>query len=345
MAVVLRALLALAAEMFVCYLCGELVLRNFYKGICHVFTDILVGFLICQSIFEVITLGCYFGGRGLASVTAIWLAVAGVICLLGAVTLFRMILTKKVNFRSKCRIFPILAAIAAVIVFCYYVSVNGELNEDSRYYISLVNTTLNTGTLFQYNPYNGVYGNSWYLRRALATYDIHSAMLCSVFKIPALVVTRVTRACQNVVFTSMAVYLLGSRVLWRNRECDAGGNGKSKHDGGQVRSCYLVVLFLFLQLVYAGTYPSSATFFLIRAYEGKALTANLLVLLTMYLCAEFIICRQKRFVFLLAFALWGATAISSSATVVIGIEIGILLAAYAMKWLVERHKERKNVRN
>ena len=58
-----------------------------------------------------------------------------------------------------------------------------------------------------------MWGDSWYLRRALATYEIHSAMLCSVFQIPALVVTRITRACENVILTSMAVYLFGKKIL------------------------------------------------------------------------------------------------------------------------------------
>ena len=290
MTMVLRAILALIVDLVVCYLCGEFVLRNFYKKIHHPFTNILIGFLICQSAFEVITLCCYFMGRGLAAVTYIWLGFAGIVLLLGVGTLVRETFCnrrgagKDTSFGiwSKCENrTPIIVAVLAVIAFCYYVSINGETNADSRYYITLVNTTLNTGTLFQYNPYNGVYGNSWYLRRALATYEIHSAVLCSIFQIPALVVTRITRACQNVILTSMTVYLLGSRVLWRGKSSDMQQIETAKVTSVQAKSCYLVVLFLLFQLVYAGTYPSSAMFFLIRAYEGKAFSANLLVLLTM----------------------------------------------------------------
>lgn len=343
MAIILRAFLALAAELLLCYLCGEALLGNFYKKIRHAFANILIGFLICQSIFEVITLGCYFAGGGLSTVTLIWLSCAGILSLLGVLTLVRRIRHNRqlpdqdrlVRRRAGGREGLALAiALVTVAAFCYYVSINGETNADSRYYIPLVNTTLNTGTLFQYNPYNGVYGNSWFQRRALVTYEIHSAMLCSIFRIPALVVTRITRACQNVLLTSMSVYLLGRRLLWRE-----------KPDQARIKSCYLVVLFLFFQLVYMGTYPSSATFFLIRAYEGKALTANVLVLFTMYLCGEVMLCRQKRYLFLLVIALWGAAAISSSGMAVIGIEIGIFMAAFILKRLAEWYKERRYVRN
>jgi hypothetical protein len=298
-------------------------LYHFYKKIRHILTNVLVGFVLCQVVFEVITLACYFLGKGLAEVTICWLAVAGIMSVFGMNTHIRD-KKRSGNRKKHGKWTAVKVTVAFVGVFCYYVSVNGEINADSRYYISLVNTTVNTGTLFQYNPYNGIYGNAWYLRRALATYEIHSAMLCSVFRIPALVVTRITRACENVILTSMAVYMLGSKVLWKGST------------GSFVRSCYLVDLFLVFQLVYAGTYSSSASFFLFRAYEGKALTANFLVLFTLYLCAEFIRNREKKYMLLLFLVLWSGAAISSSAIVVIGAELMIFLAAYAIKELVGR---------
>jgi hypothetical protein len=334
---VLRAILALLADLLVCYLCGELVLYNFYRKICHPFANILVGFLLGQSIFEVITLGCYSLGKGLFEVTVLWLILAGVLSLAGGWTRIRHIRAAGHNPEAGApqpgesrRLMWIAAAgaVATVLLFCYYVSVNGEFKADSRYYIPLVNTTVTTGTLFQYNPYNGIYGDAWFLRRALATYEIHSAMLCQVFGLHALVVTRITRACENVVLTSMAVYLLGRKILWRT----------------ETKSCCLVMVFLWFQLVYALTYPTTAMFFLTRAYEGKALIANALVLFTMYLCAEFLLRRQKRYLLLLWIALWGATAVSSTGTAVIGIEILLFAAAYALKQIWERGRERKYVR-
>ena len=89
MTIILRAILALIVDLLVCYLCGEFILHNFYKKIYHTFTCILVGFLICQSIFEVITLCCYFMGEGLEAVTRVWMVVVCLICLLGAGTCAR----------------------------------------------------------------------------------------------------------------------------------------------------------------------------------------------------------------------------------------------------------------
>lgn len=332
MMMILRAILALIVDLVVCYLCGEFILHNFYKKIYYKFTCVIVGFLVCQIVFEVITLGSYFMEKDLATVTRVWLCVIVLLCLLGGVTLVRSRENAKLQLKIEyINWMPCIIAAITVLAFCYYVSINGETNEDSRYYVSLVNTTLNTGTLFLYNPYNGMWGDSWYLRRALATYEIHSAMLCSVFQIPALVVTRITRACENVILSSMTVYLLGKKMLWRKEE-----------DGvKEKKACYLVVLYLFLQLVYTNTYPSSAFFFLFRAYEGKAFSANLLVLFTMYLCAEFMLVKQKRYLGLLIIGLWGAAAISSSGMIVVGMEIGIFMGAYIIWDMVERFKGRK----
>ncbi len=330
MAFVLRALLALAVDLLICYLCGALILENFYIKISNAFSNTILGFLVVQSIFELITLGNYFLGGTLRTVTGIWCAVAGLVLILYVTSLFVRKRQTAVKYKVSIReVFPIVIAILTVAAFCYYVSVNGELNEDSRYYIGMVNTTVNTGTLFQYNPYNGVKGDAYYLRRALATYEIHSAVICKVFALPALVTTRIMRACENVILTSMATYLFGSRVLWKTDE------KRMKN------ACYLVALNLIFQLMYAGTYPSSAMFFLIRAYEGKAFTANVIVIYIMYLSAEFVMNREKKYLVLLFLGLWGATAVSSSGTVVVGIEIGIFLAAYIGWCIIEKYRKQK----
>lgn len=319
MVLVCRAILALMVDLLVCYLWGKAVLGNFYKGICHPFANLLVGFLLGQGVFQIITLGCYFAGQGLAQVTLLWGVCTGLMCIWGLYTLVRSNRAcrrgKEPGKRNRWTILARIVAGITVLAFCYYVCINGELNEDSRYYVGLVNVTMNTGTLFQYNAFNGVIGDSWYLRRALATYEIHSAALGTIFRLPAILVTRYMRAWENVILSSGAVYLFGSRMLWRENE------------EGDRKSCYLVALYLLFQLVYSRSYSSSATFFLIRAYEGKAFVANALVIGTLYLCAEYIRGRERRMLLLLALVLWGATAVSSSGMVVIAAEIFLLLGA------------------
>lgn len=319
MILICRAVLALIVDVLICYLWGEAILGNFYKRICHPFTDILIGFLLGQGIFQLVTLGCYFAGGELTQVILLWsLCVAGM-CVWGICTWIRNRRKPAASHhKGKQTLLAAAATLVVVIAFCYYVCINGELNEDSRYYVGLVNVTMNTGTLFQYNAFNGVQGDSWYLRRALATYEIQSAVIGKVFHLPAILVTRYMRAWEDVLLSSMTVYIFGKRILWQESESETTQTRKS---------CGLVVLFLLFQLIYARSYSSSGMFFLIRAYEGKAIVANVLTLLTLYLCAEYMRSRERRLLLLQALALWGATAVSTSGMVVIAAEIGLICIA------------------
>jgi hypothetical protein len=120
-------------------------------------------------------------------------------------------------------------------------------------------------------------------------------------------------------------------VLWRNQ-----ANGSDK-------SCYLVMVYLLFQLVYAQTYASSAMFFLTRAYEGKAFVANVIVPLILYLCAEYAVSREKKIFGLLFAAFWGATAMSTSGTAIAAMEIAVFIAACLGMRILEKIKGRKHV--
>ena len=84
--------------------------------------------------------------------------------------------------------------------------INGEMNDDSTYYIGLINTTLTSGRLYKFNAYTGEQVHSLYLRRALVTFDINTAVACKIYHIHPLVITRITRASLNMIVTAGAVY-------------------------------------------------------------------------------------------------------------------------------------------
>lgn len=101
---------------------------------------------------------------------------------------------------------------------CYYVSINGEMNDDSTYYIGLINTTLTSGRLYKFNAYTGEQVHSLYLRRALVTFDINTAVACKIYHIHPLVITRITRASLNMILTAGAVYLIGRNLFQEEKD-------------------------------------------------------------------------------------------------------------------------------
>jgi hypothetical protein len=328
MAIIIRALVVLLLDLFICYLCGRLFLQLFYKKLEHPFSDVLMGFLLLQIGFEVLTLLFFWRGGGLAGLSYTWLAVVLILCIVSWIKVMTAKREKEKKLpRHEIRI--VILTLLVVVGFCYYVSVNGQVNDDSRYYIALVNTTLNTKTLFRYNPYNGIEGGARLARRAVTTFEIHSAMLCFLFRIPALVVTRIMRASQNVILTSMAVYLCGKQILFR------------KDDNAIQKSCKLVIVNLLLQMIFAGTAYTSATFLLFRSYEGKAFAANALAIYTLYICAEIMRQKQKRNFLFVIILIWGAVAISTSGMVVISIEAALLLISFALTQMVRKRMENR----
>ena len=78
---------------------------------------------------------------------------------------------------------------------------------------------INIMKLYGANVYTGELTYTIYGRRALATFEFHSAVLSQWFQIPALVTTRVFRACQNVILTSFAVYLFAKEVFRKSDDC------------------------------------------------------------------------------------------------------------------------------
>lgn len=143
-----------------------------------------------------------------------------------------------------------------LLVMCYYVSVNGEINDDSTYYIGLINTTLTSNRLYRFNAYTGEQVKSLYMRRALVTFDINTAVACKIYHIHPLVITRITRASLNVILSAGSVYLLGRTFSW-----------KRKRGILESRSIYLPCNGM--QLSFDNTIYTSAAFLLHRAYEGK----------------------------------------------------------------------------
>lgn len=89
------------------------------------------------------------------------------------------------------------------------------MNDDSTYYIGLINTTLTSGRLYKFNAYTGEQVHSLYLRRALVTFDINTAVACKIYHIHPLVITRITRASLNMILTAGAVYLIGRNFSGR----------------------------------------------------------------------------------------------------------------------------------
>lgn len=319
MTAIIKAIFILLFQIIIYYLFGLLFEYLCRKKHGVIFKEI-TGFLLYQILFQICALPMIELNQTLTRLAILWTAFTA-LCMILAVALCRKRIAEDLEMIShemrshKSSSLLMLVLLAAL---CYYVCINGELNDDSTYYIGLINTTLTTDRMYQYNAYTGAQMDSLYLRRALVTFDINTAVACKIYHIHPLIITRITRSCLNVILTTGAVYLIG-RVLFREKE-------DAFERAGAFTCLAMACNFLFDNTIY-----SSATFLLHRTYEGKAYAGNVLMLFTIYICILYIVQKDKWNYVYLIFTFWACVTISSSA-ILVTFAAGIVLLAPV--WLV-----------
>lgn len=330
MGMVAGAVLILALKLCCYYLLGnritDIILKNKNSRLAF---KVVSGFLVYQILFQLVALIFVVAKQ---SLTRLAFCFGGLLVALLIVCILydRKRITEDgrqlLSYVRTNRATVLLMCVVVVFV-CYFAAINGETNEDSRYYIGFINTTLTTDSMYRYNVYTGLELNSFYLRRALATFDIHSAVVCRVFGIHPLVETRIIRACLNAILTGMTAYLIGTELFAKKKETD-------KYAGR------FVAFFYGIYFVFAETIYTSATFLLYRGYEGKAFSANVLLLLLAY-CYLRILRGEKQFLLFLGLGFWAGVAVSSSAIAVSGIFIFLITATWLAEKVLQKVMEKK----
>lgn len=332
---IIKAVLLVAIELIIYWLVGTLA-DGFITGSkrSNACMRTAKGFLCYQILFQICALPMILLERSLTELTGCW-------CVLLLVVVIAAILLRRKQIRKdvdaviaviKSQPLYCLAGIVAIVALCYYVSVNGVLDEDSLYYIGLVNTTLETDTMFQYNVYTGVYMPSLYLRRILVTFEIEAAVLAKVFRIEPILVMRLFRSCVNVILSAITIYSIGGFV-YKDYEPE---NRRKK-------SIVFAILALYANFLMDNTIFMNATFLLHRAYEGKAYAANTLILCLIFLCIETIIEKKKRNYIWLGVLMWASAAISTSAIIVNLAAISVWVIANVLVYVIAK-KQKKTER-
>ena len=326
-----KTVVLLIFELIIEYLFGTLLAKLILKREVSPVMSVLLGFLAYQALFQPVSLLIAFTTGVLHHLSIAWL-------LLLIVTIFISILVNKEVVKKQVQEMYVfwktykpwmLFTIVVVLAFCYYVSINGESNDDARYYIGLMTTSVDTDTMFKHNVYNGYRIESLYLRRALATFEMHGAVLAQLCEIHPLLIARIFRASQNVLLTSAAVYLCGKTLFWEKDECKVQ------------KSLAGVCVFWFVQPVFANTIYTPSTFLLCRAYEAKAFTANMIVLFGLYLCICILKQWDFRMLLIVGLFIWGSMALSTSAMMIAGAECAIfLLPVWFMRWIRKKKQEK-----
>lgn len=275
----------------------------------------IYGFLGYHVLFWCISFPCTLRNKSLKFLTIVWCIFISIFILIIIFYYFNRLLDMyKCAFITalKYKLY-LIPCLFIIILFIYYICVNGSVDIDSRTYIGEVTSMIDTGKLSGISVTSGMHTQLIQFKRSFSMFGANSAVLCNIFQIHPLVFCRTTRATINVLFfcgTSFEIF----RWLYR-----------AKVDSIE-HALLCVMLTISTVFFFANTIYTESTFLLHRAYEGKAYCATtfvlITILITIYLC-EFM---DKRFFFLLFLDLLAGISISASATFVLPlISSGILL--------------------
>ena len=179
MIMIIKAIGVLFLDIAIYYVIGTAITERFKNRIKrNVAFHIIIGFIVYQIIFQVCAIPFIWLKRSLTELTFVWTALITVIVIVAVVKARKRIPEDFCFVKKILKEHRLLMGITiiAVLIVCWYTTLNGELNDDSIYYIGVVNTTVTTDTMFQYNAYTGVAMPSHYFRRVLVTFEINAVL-------------------------------------------------------------------------------------------------------------------------------------------------------------------------
>lgn len=334
---IIRAILVVITELIIYWIIGMAAGSILFHGKrMNPGIQVIGGFLCYQILFQICALPFIMTYKSFTQLTEVWnivlLVVVAVSILLSGKTLFQQVKAISAGIRLQPAYY--VMGLAVIVFFCYYAVLNGRLDDDSIYYIGLVNTTLESDIMFRMNVYTGQLLPSLYLRRALVTFEIHSAVLAKNFQVAPIILMRISRSVLNIIMTAFALKGIGTLIYSKSERMECNR-----------KSILFMIIALSANLLMDKTIYTSATFLLHRAYEGKSYAAGTLVLFVTYICLEMIIKKQKRNGIWLFLALWASVAISTSAFIVNAAAIVLWCGSSLLVKLVEKRRERVEERN
>ena len=300
------------------YLCFGSMVTIKRNGKTSMLFKIAVGFFFYYFVFFFFCVPPMQYFRPLSMLTRIWTPVVAVIVIVSIIINGRQwigSLREGLGFVKKHKIMTamiiILIAVQVVLVSSTY-----NFTLDAAYYVANVSTSVETNMMNVYDPFTGAWQDHYEMRYFFATYSIQDAVVCQLTGIPALIWTKTIMAATIIILTNIVYYLIARELFDRNEAVPVGR-----------RSMAIVIMMAFMLGVNVtfNTIYTSSLFLMTRTYEGKAIVGNLALMLIFYIFLRMNDDCRGAYYWLLVFVTgFGAATISSSANMLIPVELTVL---------------------
>lgn len=305
------------------FLFGSMVTFRKEK-ICPSFSmTIVIGFFAYYILFQIITIPMMFSVQPLNYLTLIWSMVALGVCTVSVWNnrkkwkkLWReKIYSLKTNKRNLAW-HLVIAGVTLVNVLI--VSAIYSSYWDATYYVGNVSYAVYYNSINTINPLHGSVMEYFDLKHCLATYHVHDAVVCQLFKIHPLIETKTVMVIVVTILLNL-VYYQFARFFFA---------------GTAWKYAFMMAFCLLINLCTYTAYTASS-FVLLRTYEGKAIAGAIIAPMLFYWFMQ-LFQRKEDDTFAwkgLFITSWGAAAISSSALFLVLAGIGCFMIVH---WLQVR---------
>lgn len=279
---------------------------------------LLVGFFVYYILFQIVAIPMMFSLQPLSHLSVVWSGVVMVIGLLSAWNNHKR--WKKLwNVRrqsyisSKANLLWWLLIVGVASANVLIVSVIYSSYWDATYYVGNVSYAVYYNSINTINPLHGSVMEYFDLKHCLATYHMHDAVVCQLFRIHPLIETKtimviVVTILLNLVYYEFAQFFF-PKAEWKR--------------------AWMMAFCLLINLCTYTAYTSSS-FVLLRTYEGKAIAGAIIAPMLFYWFVQLFLEKENNtFAWTgLFITSWGATAISSSALFLVLSGIGCFMVVH-----------------
>ena len=214
--------------------------------------NILYGYMIYYSIFEVVYLICLVFNNNLNFLRIVWMITIGIVVAISVYiarkNIYMLAENIIIGIIEEWRLICVAGAVTLAFLLLYICGVT--YIPEKSYAYSAISDSVYTGKMFLRDVYTGVSLDRPDITYALSGYYMHSAMLCSLFKMSAVVVQHNIMGVVCILMSIYIVYLIGRAIF----------NNLSKHIFG------LIVCFEIIN-VYLLLYSNKQYFLLTGAYD------------------------------------------------------------------------------
>ncbi len=225
--------------------------------------NLVFGFFVYFILFELFYLPFFILKLRLTHLAIAWMVFLGVDMVVSVIVFRKKIVSvaKEVWEQLKCDSLPyVLIAAVVFAVVVYYGTRTFYYGFDTAYYIGMVNSAVHYDRMLIYQSEMGYKMGSLELRYGLSGFYMHTAVLCRVFRVSAIMMQKQGVTIIDILMTYCIAFLIGKRVFKKD-----------------VKYAYLFTAVYFAMNFFFLSEFAVGEFFMYRAYEAKAYCCNVVI--------------------------------------------------------------------